>query len=113
MSADVSYKIVFYVPATHVERVKTAVFDAGAGQQGHYDHCCWQVLGEGQFRPLPGSDPFIGQESKSKGCVESVIEYRVEVLCDEKYLTDSIGALIEAHPYEEPAYDIFLRHSLV
>ncbi len=112
MSVTASYKIVFYVPATHVERVKDAMFDKGAGQQGHYDRCCWQVLGEGQFRPLPGSDPFIGQESKHRGSVESVIEYRVEMLCEKSHLTAAIQALIDTHPYEEPAYDIFLTQAL-
>ncbi|MFT5422109.1 MAG: hypothetical protein ACI9D5_002876 [Candidatus Endobugula sp.] len=101
-----SYKIIFYVPASHLEIVKSAVFDAGAGSQGNYGQCCWQVLGEGQFRPLAGSTPFLGEQDG----VESVQEYRVEFLCDEAFLASAVAALISAHPYEEPAYDVILRH---
>ena len=54
------YKITFYVPVTHVEIVKSAMFTAGAGQIGDYECCAWQVLGVGQFRPLAGATPFIG-----------------------------------------------------
>ena len=56
------FKLVFFVPASHVESVKNAVFAAGAGRIGDYEHCAWQVLGEGQFRPLQGSNPFIGSQ---------------------------------------------------
>ncbi|MFT6102675.1 MAG: hypothetical protein ACJATV_001421 [Granulosicoccus sp.] len=101
-----SYKIIFYVPESHVEQVKEAVFLAGAGQQGYYENCCWQVLGVGQFRPLVGSKPFIGTHDD----FEQLAEYRVEVLCDEQYLTAAIHALKAAHPYEEPAVDVILRH---
>ena len=106
-----SYKIIFYVPESHVEQVKDAVFLAGAGQQGHYDQCCWQTLGKGQFRPLAGSNPFISGESKQKQVVEYVDEYRIEVLCDTEYIEASVDALKAAHPYEEPAFDVILRCS--
>ncbi|MEH6542063.1 MAG: hypothetical protein V7748_18580, partial [Halopseudomonas sp.] len=52
------YKLCFFVPASHVEQVKQAVFAAGAGRLGNYDSCSWQVLGQGQFRPLSGSEPY-------------------------------------------------------
>ncbi len=55
------YKLCYYVPESHLEVTKQAIFDAGAGRVGNYDCCCWQVRGQGQFRPLPGSQPFIGQ----------------------------------------------------
>ncbi len=96
------YKLVFFVPASHLETVKEAVFAAGAGRQGHYDHCCWQTLGYGQFRPLEGSSPFIGAQDK----VEVVPEYRVEMLCEEAAIKNVVHALRRAHPYEEPAFDI-------
>jgi hypothetical protein len=99
-----SYKIIFYVPASHLEIVKSAVFDAGAGSQGNYGQCCWHVLGEGQFRPLAGSSPFVGEQNT----VERVQEYRVELLCTEERLATAVAALINAHPYEEPAYDVIL-----
>lgn len=53
-----SYKLCFYVPVTHIEQVKQAMFAAGAGTIGNYDCCAWQVLGVGQFRPLAGSQAF-------------------------------------------------------
>jgi hypothetical protein len=96
------YKLTFFVPASHLESVKQAVFSAGAGRQGNYDHCCWQTLGQGQFRPLEGSTPFIGTQQ----AVTPVEEYRVEMLCEETVVADVIAALKLAHPYEEPAYDI-------
>lgn len=103
-----TYKLIFYVPESHVELVKEAVFATGAGQQGNYDQCCWQTLGVGQFRPLPGSQPFIGNDH----ILEQVAEYRVELLCDECHLDAAVAALCLAHPYEEPAFDIVLRHTI-
>ena len=95
------YKLCFYVPESHLEAVKAAVFAAGAGRIGNYDSCCWEVLGQGQFRPLTGSDPFIGRQ----GEVERVAEYRVEMVCDAASLSGAVRALKRAHPYEEPAWD--------
>jgi hypothetical protein len=96
------YKLCFYVPESHLEDVKLAVFAAGAGRIGDYDCCCWQVSGEGQFRPLEGSQPFLGQQ----GSVEQVPEYRVEMVCDRPYIKAVVEALLAAHPYEEPAWDV-------
>lgn len=101
------YKLITYVPESHLEAVKTALFDAGAGKQGNYDHCCWSVLGEGQFRPLDESQPFLGEQ----GVVEKVPEYRLEVLCDEVVLEASIKALKVSHPYEEPAFDVLALYN--
>lgn len=100
------FKLCFYVPESHVEQVKTAVFEAGAGRVGNYDCCAWQTLGQGQFRPLDGSDPFIGQQ----GAIERVPEYRVEMVCAESELPAALEALKLAHPYEEPAYDVWRLH---
>ncbi|KAF0809353.1 hypothetical protein A167_01945 [Alcanivorax sp. S71-1-4] len=97
------YKLCFYVPATHVEEVKRAVFEAGAGRIGDYDCCAFQTLGEGQFRPLDGSRPFLGQQ----GQVERVAEYKVEMICLESQLRAALAALRLAHPYEEPAIDLW------
>ena len=96
------FKLGFYVPESHLEAVKPAVFAEGAGRIGGNDHCCWQTLGQGQFRPLPGSDPFLGQEGK----VEQVAEYRVEVVCSEAVVRAVVAAMRAAHPYEEPAWDL-------
>lgn len=96
------YKITLYVPVTHVEHVKTALFAVGAGRIGNYDSCAWQVLGTGQFRALAGANPFLGQV----GAVEPVAEYKVEMVCSADYLNAAIQALKSSHPYEEPAYDV-------
>jgi len=97
------YKLAFFVPPTHLEAVKQAVFAAGGGRLGAYDQCCWQVLGEGQFRPLDGSQPFIGQS----GIVERVVEWKVELVVDEGVIADVVTALKAAHPYETPAYEVW------
>lgn len=96
------YKLCFYVPQSHLEVVKQAAFDAGAGRIGDYDSCCWQVEGTGQFRPLAGSDPFLGRQ----GEIEQVPEYRVEMVCAAEHIKAAVAAMIAAHPYEEPAWDV-------
>lgn len=101
MTSDQAYHmLVFYVPATHVEQVKAAVFAAGAGQLGAYDRCCWQVQGKGQFRPLKGSHPHIGETLVT----ESVDEIRVEMICGADCIGEVVAAFVNAHPYETPAY---------
>jgi hypothetical protein len=97
-------KLTFFVPESHLESVKQAVFDAGAGKIGNYDNCSWQCLGQGQFRPLLGADPFLGEP----GVLALVSEYRVELVCDEGAMPKVVQALRNAHPYEEPAFDITL-----
>lgn len=96
------FKITFYVPDSHLEAVKGALFEAGAGRMGDYDCCAWQVKGQGQFRPLPGSDPFIG----AQGRLEAVEEFRVEMICADDCLAAAVAALRASHPYETPAFDI-------
>ena len=98
------YKLCFYVPESHLQQVKHAVFAAGAGKVGDYDSCCWEVLGQGQFRPLAGSAPFVGHT----GTVEVVNEYRVEMVCDAQSIAAAVAALVTAHPYEEPAWDVVM-----
>ena len=97
------YKMCFYVPASHLESVKAAIFATGAGQIGNYDSCCWQTAGKGQFRPLEGSDPYLGQQ----GEVEFVEEFKVELVCSEATVASAVDALRAAHPYEEPAYQVW------
>lgn len=103
------FKLVFYVPEGHAENVKLAVFNTGAGRVGNYDQCCWQVLGQGQFRPLAGSQPFIGKVpvAGKPTNIEIVKEYRIEMVCCDDVIKAAISALKEAHPYEEPAYDVW------
>lgn len=94
------HKLSFYVPESHLEAVKTALFQAGAGKIGDYDHCCWQSKGEGQYRPLSGSHPFIGKTDH----IEKVCEYLVEMICEDHLIDAVIDALLAAHPYETPAF---------
>jgi hypothetical protein len=96
------YKLTFYVPDSHVEQVKAAVFAAGAGRMCDYEHCCWQVLGQGQFKPMQGAQPFLGQVDR----LETVDEWRVEMVVDDRDLSAVIAAFKQAHPYETPAYDV-------
>lgn len=96
------YKLTVFIPDSHVEMVKTALFNAGAGQIGNYSHCCWQVLGQGQFMPLEGNHAFIGETGK----IETVAEWRVEMVVEKAKIQAVIQALKSAHPYETPAYDV-------
>jgi len=96
------YQISFYVPKESLEEVKVAMFEAGAGRIGEYDYCSWEVLGEGQFRPLDGANPYIGK----KNIIEKVMEYKVEMICKEEFLKDTIDAMKKSHPYETPAYSV-------
>lgn len=97
------FKLCFYVPVTHVDVVKQAIFAAGAGRIGDYDSCAWQVLGAGQFRPLADSNPFLG----TQGEIENVAEYKVETVCEESVMPAVVAALKAAHPYEVPAYQVW------
>lgn len=105
------YLLYFYVPESHKDIVKEAVFTAGAGRYDGYDCCSWEVEGTGQFRPLEGSNPFIG----STDTIEQVKEFRIEMICTKESIKKVVEALIEAHPYEEPAYgitEIFTKNDL-
>lgn len=96
------YKLVFFVPIDHAESVKQAIFAAGAGRYRDYDLCSWETSGTGQFRPRDGADPFLGRV----GELERVTELRVESICTDDVVRPAVAALIAAHPYEEPAYEV-------
>ncbi|MBL7546088.1 MAG: hypothetical protein JNL11_19875 [Bdellovibrionaceae bacterium] len=102
------FKLSFYVPESHLEKVKDALFHAGAGRYENYDYCCWATLGEGQFRPLPSSKPYIGKQNE----VKKVKEYKVEMICEETFLEGALAALKTNHPYEEPAFEFYLINPL-
>lgn len=78
------------------------MFSAGAGQVGDYQACAWQVLGQGQFIPGVGADPYLGENAK----LTYVEEYRVEMVCKSKVIKNVLVAMKKAHPYEEVAYDV-------
>jgi hypothetical protein len=96
---------VWFVPASHLEATRDAVFAAGAGWIGGYSRCSWSTLGEGTFRGGEGTSPAIGEA----GVDETVTEYRVETVVPDAKLAAVIAALRRAHPYEEPAFDVYLR----
>ena len=94
-------KLSYYVPESHLEITKQAIFDAGAGGIGDYEHCAWQVLGMGQFKPIKGAKPFIGE----LGHLEQLPEWRVETIVPEPKARSVAKALKTSHPYEEPAFE--------
>jgi len=94
-------KLIYYVPESHLESTKQAIFSAGAGGIGNYEHCAWQVKGIGQFKPVKGADPYIGE----LGELEQVDEWRVETIVIEANAKAVAKALKASHPYEEPAFE--------
>ena len=95
------YKLIYYVPESHLESTKLAIFAAGAGGIGNYEHCAWQVLGTGQFKPVKGAQPFIGELDT----LEQLPEWRVETIVPENQAREVAQALKASHPYEEPAFE--------
>ncbi len=102
-SAESQLKFVVFVPVAEVTRVRRAAAEAGAGVIGTYTHCAFQTRGVGSFMPQPGATPAVGQV----GRLEEGEEVRLEMLVPERELQGVIAAVIEAHPYEEVAYDIY------
>lgn len=96
-------KWIIYVPHENSEELQKAVFEAGAGHIGDYSHCSWSVTGTGQFLPHDGATPAVG----SIGIVERVAEDRVEVIAPTWVRAAVLSAMRAAHPYQEPAFDIF------
>ena len=93
------------MPPSHLEATRDAVFAAGAGWIGDYSRCSWSTLGRGTFLGGEGTEPAVGEASRD----ETVAEYRVETVVPEEKLEAVVAALRRAHPYEEPAYDVYLR----
>jgi len=102
------YKFVVFVPVADAQKVREAMHAAGAGKLGNYSHCSSSSRGVGRFKPEVGAHPSIG----SVGKIEEVEEERIEVLCGEDIIRDVIAAMKKAHPYEEPAYDVYFLEDL-
>ena len=98
------HKLAVFVPASHVEQVRMAMIEAGAGHIGNYSHCTFQTQGIGTFLPLAGTVPFIGEQ----GRLEFVEEYRLETIVAKSRRSEVIAAMLAAHPYEEVAYDEYV-----
>ena len=96
-------KIVVAVPLGHAEKIRQVANAAGASRQGNYDFASGSVRQVGRFRPLPGAKPAIG----TIGQIESVEEERIEFLCDKKIYKKVVTAIKKAHPYEQPAIEVY------
>lgn len=95
-------KLVTFVPEAEAERVVDALTSAGAGRLGAYEGCSFTSAGTGTFTPLPGADPAVG----AVGVRERVAETRVEMVLARHRRAAVLAALVQAHPYEEPAFDV-------
>ncbi|HTW15447.1 MAG TPA: Nif3-like dinuclear metal center hexameric protein [Nocardioides sp.] len=95
-------KLTTYVPVTDADAVRSALASAGAGRIGDYDQASFSSSGQGRFRPLAGANPAIG----AVGEPEVVEEERIEVVLSRSRRTAVVRALLAAHPYEEPAWDL-------
>ena len=96
-------KLVVFVPAEALDAVRDAVFAAGAGRIGDYERCSWYTEGTGTFLGGESAEPSIGE----KGREERVPELRLETVFPEERHEEVIVALRQAHPYEEPAFDVY------
>ena len=90
------FKLAVFIPRTHVEEVRSAIMNAGAGHIGNYSHCAFQTEGIGMFMPLSGTKPFLGKPGK----LEYVPEYCLETIVPEGISKKVISAMLKAHPYE-------------
>jgi hypothetical protein len=102
-SSEEQFKIAVYTPLEAVERVMAAASEAGAGNIGNYSHCSFQTSGQGTFMPKNGARPHTGAVGK----LERVDEIRIEMLVPEREIKGVVAAILDAHPYEEVAYDVF------
>ncbi len=96
-------KLVVFCPVDHGDKVRKAMFNAGAGAIGDYDECSFNLEGFGTFRAGEGADPYVG----GQGAQHHEQEQRIEVIYPVYKEKDILAAMIEAHPYEEVAHDIF------
>lgn len=96
-------KLVVFVPEQYHDRLLQVLGEAGAGWIGNYSHCTFNLSGTGTFQPMEGSTPFIGKQ----GTLEKVNEVRIETVVTGDDEQKVIEAMLEAHPYEEVAYDVY------
>jgi hypothetical protein len=99
----VNRKLVVFVPAEALDRVRDALFEAGAGRIGEYDRCSWYTEGTGTFRGGEGTQPAVGEAGRD----ERVPELRLETVFPAENRERVVDALRRAHPYEEPAFDVY------
>jgi hypothetical protein len=96
-------KLVVFVPAEALDDVRDALFAAGAGRIGEYERCSWYAEGTGTFLAGDAASPAVGE----RGAEERVPELRFETVVPDDRVEDAVTALRRAHPYEEPAFDVY------
>ena len=96
-------KLVVFVPETDGDKLRQVLGEMGCGKLGNYDFCSFTTKGVGRFKALEGADPAIGEV----GELEEVVEERIETICEKAKLAEVLNAVREAHPYEEPAIDVY------
>ena len=96
-------KLVWFVPESALEATRDAVFAAGAGRIGEYERCSWYTPGTGTFFARSGAEPAIGEVGRE----ERVAELRVETVVAAECAAAVVQALRDAHPYEEPAFELY------
>jgi hypothetical protein len=99
----VDRKLVVFVPREALDSVREALFEAGAGRIGDYERCSWYGEGTGTFLGGEGTDPNVGQPGRE----QRVAELRLETVFPEERQAEVVEALRRAHPYEEPAFDVY------
>ena len=92
-----------FVPPEALDQVRDALFGAGAGRIGAYERCSWYAEGTGTFFGTEGTEPVVGE----RGVEERVPELRLETVFPAERHGEVVAALRAAHPYEEPAYDVY------
>jgi hypothetical protein len=99
----VNRKLIVFVPREALDAVREALFAAGAGRIGNYEHCSWYTEGTGTFLGGEGTSPSVGQAGRE----ERVAELRLETVFPAERQDEVVAALRRAHPYEEPAFDVY------
>ncbi|MBE3090848.1 MAG: Nif3-like dinuclear metal center hexameric protein [Candidatus Atribacteria bacterium] len=102
-SSEKIFKFAVYAPVKHADKVSRAIFDAGAGKIGNYTETSFNIAGQGTFKPMEGTNPFIGKIGEK----ETVQEIKIETVVAERDLESVVQAMKDTHPYEEPAFDVY------
>jgi len=100
---DKLLKLVVFVPTSHADKVREAIFEAGAGYIGNYDRCSFNLTGEGTFRGGKDTSPYSGVQGKEQ--IEQ--EVRIETVLPDHIRSKVLKAMINSHPYQEVAYDLY------
>jgi len=102
-SSEKIFKFAVYIPVQHADKLSQAIFKAGAGKIGRYSETSFNIAGKGTFKPMEGTNPFIGKTGEK----EEVQEIKIETVVTERNLDSVLQAMKNVHPYEEPVYDVY------